>query len=329
MTQREDSPRIVILGRAVAPEAMALAEEAGASVTASETYLRGPDLEAFIAEHQPHGVIVRLGEMTAAAMARAPDLRIIAKHGVGYDTIDVEAAAERGILVSIAAGANAISVAEHSFALMLGVARRTAWLDMRMRSGHWDKPHFLGSELYGKTLGIVGFGAIGRHLAGIADGFGMNVLKFDPADPEPSGRGERPVASLDTLLDASDIVSLHCPLTPATRNMIGEREFARMKDGAVLINTARGGLVDLNALGAALREGRIGGAGLDTFPHEPPQLTSDLTALANLVLSPHIGASTFEAGTRVGLLAMQQILDAVAGRPIDPHYLVRTLSPQR
>ncbi|PKP70229.1 MAG: 3-phosphoglycerate dehydrogenase [Alphaproteobacteria bacterium HGW-Alphaproteobacteria-5] len=320
-------PRIVILGRPVAPQAMALADEAGATVVASETYLRGADLHAFLAEHRPQGVIVRLGEMTDAAMAHAPDLRIIAKHGVGYDTIDIDAAAERGILVSIAAGANAISVAEHGFALMLGVARRVAYLDARMRAGHWDKPHFLGSELYGKTLGIVGFGAIGRHLAGIAGGFGMDVVKFDPADPEPSGRGERPVASLDALLDASDVISLHCPLTSATRDMIGVRELGRMKDGAILVNTARGGLVDLDALAAALREGRIGGAGLDTFPHEPPELGDDLKNLSNLVVSPHIGASTFEAGARVGELAMRQILDAIAGRPVDPRYLVRALKP--
>lgn len=320
----QDSPasRIVILGKSLSPRAMDLADAAGAAVATSGGYLRGTELEAFIAQHRPHGVIVRLGEMTDAAMATAPDLRIIAKHGVGYDTIDVGAARARGIQVTIAAGANAVSVAEQAFALMLAVARRVPHLDARMREGHWDKPNFLGTELYGKTLGIVGFGSIGRRLAGIARGFGMAIIKYDPMDREVSGLGEDVAASVDDLLLRSDVVSLNCPLTPATRNMIGAPQLASMKTGAMLINTARGGLVDIAALTAALREGRIGGAGLDTFPFEPPELDDALCALPNIVLSPHIGASTVEAGERVGVMAMQQVLDCLSGRPLDPAFIV-------
>ncbi|WP_443971446.1 hydroxyacid dehydrogenase [Sphingobium sp. CR28] len=319
----DPAPRIVILGKRLAKPAMDLAEAAGAVVITSDTYLRGNELETFIATHQPDGVIVRLGEMTEAAMAKARQLRIIAKHGVGYDTIDVAAAAARGIPVTIAAGANAISVAEQAFALMLGVVRRVAWLDLRMREGHWDKPNFLGTELHGKTLGIVGFGAIGRHLARIASGFGMKVVKYDPIDVAPSDLGEAAAASVEDLLRQADIVSLNCPLTPATRNMISGPQLAMMKPGAVLINTARGGLVDLDALAQALPEGRLGGAGLDTFPFEPPELEEKLRTFQNVVFSPHIGASTVEAGERVGILAMSHVLDFLAGREINPSFIVR------
>lgn len=327
MTVLADSAlRIAVLGKALSPSAMALAQNAGATVVTSNDYLRGSDLEAFIAKHSPHGVIVRLGEMTDAAMAQAPDLRIIAKHGVGYDTIDIGAATSRGIVVTVTAGANAASVAEHAFALMLAVARQVPHLDARMREGHWDKPHFLGTELNGKTLGIVGFGAIGRRLAEIGLGFGMMILKHDVMDDTSSGLGEHVAASLDDLLGKSDVVSLNCPLTPDTRNMIGAPQLAAMKPGAILVNTARGGLVDLAALTEALREGRIGGAGLDTFPVEPPQLEADLRTLANIVLSPHIGASTVEAGERVGVMAMTQVLECLAGRALPPACIVNRLA---
>ncbi len=321
------SPRIVILGKSLAAPAMDMAEAARAIVTTSDRYMRGSELVDFIAQHEPDGVIVRLGEMTDAAMAVAPGLRIIAKHGVGYDTIDVAAAAARNIPVTIAAGANAISVAEQAFALMLGVARRIAHLDARMRDGHWDKPHFLGTELFGKTLGIIGYGAIGRHLAGIGRGFGMKIVKYDPIDIEPSDFGEAVAANVGDLIAQSDIVSLNCPLTPATRNMIGASQLGAMKKGAILINTARGGLVDTAALAAALRDGPIGGAGLDTFPFEPPELEADLRALPNIVFSPHIGASTVEAGERVGMLAMTQVLDCLAGRELNPAFVVNAVKP--
>jgi len=318
-------PHIAIFGRAIAPRAMALAEAAGVRVTTTDRYLQGADLESFMAEQQPDAIILRLGAVTDAAMAAAPGLRIIAKHGVGYDTIDVEAATRRNVLVTIATGANAISVAEHALALMLGVARGVAHLDARIRGGHWDKAHYMGTELNGKLLGIVGLGAIGRHLATLCRALGMDIMIFDPALPETGAEEFRKAADLEELLRHSDVVSLHCPLTPATRNMISAARLALMKPCSILVNTARGGLVDLEALGNALRANRIGGAGLDTFPVEPPILSEELRALPNLVVSPHIGASTIEAGERVGMLAMTQVLDCLAGRPIDARYAVNAI----
>lgn len=316
--------RIAILGRAIAPQAMALAEAAGALVIPTNGYLDDAELQAFMAREQPDAVILRLGAISDGAMAASPRLKIIAKHGVGYDTIDLEAANRRGIMVTIATGANAISVAEHALALMLGVARGIAHLDARIRAGHWDKAHFLGTELYGKTLGIVGLGAIGRHLAALCRAFGMAIRVFDPALPDSALGDFTRAGSIDEVLRSCDVVSLHCPLTAATRNIISAPQLALMKPRSILINTARGGLIDLPALEAALRDGLIGGAGLDTFPVEPPQLGEGACALPNLVVSPHIGASTIEAGERVGLTAMGQVLDCLAGRMIDQRFTVGT-----
>lgn len=322
MMSDTSAKRVVILGKAIAAEAMAKAKEAGVTVIPSNCYLHGEELQAFLGEHDPDAIILRLGAVDDAAMASAPRLKIIAKHGVGYDTIDVDAASKRGIAVSIATGANAISVAEHALALMFGVARGIAYLDGRMRSGHWDKADFLGTELSGKTLGIVGIGAIGLHLATICKALGMEIVAHDPAPASAAERDIRRVESLERLLQVSDIVSLHCPLVPATRNMIDAASLAMMKPGAILINTARGGLVDVEALLAALEDERIGGAGLDTFPEEPPVLSEALCRQGKLVVSPHVGASTHEAGARVGGVAMGQVLDCLAGRAIEGRYVV-------
>ncbi|MGQ7828862.1 hydroxyacid dehydrogenase [Altererythrobacter sp. Z27] len=320
--------RIAILGKAIAPQAMAMAQEAGVEVITTDAYLNAEELEAFVSRHQPDGIILRLGRIHDAAMAAAPGLKIIAKHGVGFDTIDLDAATARGITVSVATGANAISVAEHALALIFGVARGIAYLDRRMREGHWDKADVLGTELCGKTLGIVGIGAIGLHLAKICRGLGMDIRVFDPAPVSAADQEFARVASVDDLLQECDVVSLHCPLTPATRNLISEPQFKQMKLGAILINTARGGLIDLDALVDALETGRIAGAGLDTFPEEPPTLADDLRRQGRLVISPHVGASTREAGVRVGTLVMQQVLDCIAGREIDSRYVVNPVAAQ-
>ena len=322
MSNFPESPRVAIFGRAITPAAMQMAEGVGAQVTATDRYLRGEELISFLREQRPHAIVLRLGAVDETAMAAAPDLRIIAKHGVGVDTVDLDAATQRNVLVTIATGANAISVAEQALALMLAVARGIAHLDARIRQGHWDKAHYLGSELNGKLLGIVGIGAIGRRLAETCRALGMGVLAFDPVAPEEAFGDLDRAPTLDRVIAESDVLSLHCPLTPATRNMIGPPQFAAMKSAAILINTARGGLVDLDALIQALGDRQIAGAGLDTFPVEPPTLSDDLKALPNLVMSPHTGASTIEAGERVGVLAMSQVLDYLGGKPIDGRYIV-------
>jgi len=322
VTQPSNPPRVAILGTAIAKQAMDMAAAAGVEVVTTDGYLDTVALEQFMAAHEPDALIVRLGKVTETAIAVDPRLKIIAKHGVGYDTIDVAAAERQGVLVSIATGANAISVAEHAIALLLGVTRRIAHLDARLRAGHWDKAHFLGTELNGKRIGIVGLGAIGRHLAKLCNAFGMKVVVFDPALPDTGLDGYDRADTIEQILRDCDVVSLHCPLNAGTRDMISAPQLAIMKPSAILLNTARGGLVDLAALEAALSTNQIGGAGLDTFPVEPPELSEKLRSLPNIVISPHVGASTVEAGERVGVTAMSQVLDYIAGKEIDARFAV-------
>lgn len=317
------SRTLLLTGPALADQAMRLAEQHAIRVIPTTPYLPEQELEAIIRAEQPDGIIVRQGSLTRAMIDASSALKVVSKHGVGYNTIDIQAAADRGIPVSIAVGANAQSVAEHAFALMFSVARQTALLDARMREGHWDKATANGMELAGKTLGLVGLGSIGAILMDLVAPLRMKVKVYDPYLRQLPVRDhvERE-EDFDRLLADSDIISLHCPLTDTNRNLIGAQQLERMRPGAILINTARGELVDTDALVHALSERRIGGAGLDTFHPEPPPAESPLWGLPTLVATPHIGANTSEARDRVGLVALQQVLDAWDGKPLDPRCVV-------
>lgn len=314
---------ILLTGPELAADAMSLAASQGARVIPTIPYMPAEELEALIRAEQPDAIIVRQGQLTRAMIKASSKLKSIAKHGVGYNTIDIQAAAEHGIPVSIAAGANAQSVAEHAFALMFSVARQTALLDARMRDGHWDKSSANGIELFGKTLGLVGLGSIGSILMDLVAPLNMKVKVYDPYLKQLPQRGhvERE-DDFDRLLAESDIISLHCPLTDANYNLIGAAQLARMRPGSILINTARGELIDTEALVEALSERKIAGAGLDTFNPEPPPSDSPFWGLPTLVATPHVGANTSEARDRVGLVALQQIFDVWAGKPLDPRCVV-------
>ena len=315
--------KILLTGPALAPEAMALAAAHDVQVIPTEPYMPHDDLLALIRQEQPDAIIVRQGKLTRPMIEASAKLAIIAKHGVGYDTIDLQAAADRGIPVTIALGANAQSVAEHAFALMFSVARQTAWLDARMRAGHWDKSQANGTELFGKTLGLVGLGAIGSVLMDLVAPLRMQVRVYDPYLKNLPVRDHvQREESFDALLAECDVISLHCPLTEANRHLFGAAQFARMRPGSLLINTARGELIDTQALVTALRDGQIGGAGLDTFHPEPPPADSALWGLTNLVATPHVGANTTEARDRVGLVAVQQVLDCWQGRTVESRAVV-------
>ncbi|WP_330208803.1 MULTISPECIES: hydroxyacid dehydrogenase [unclassified Pseudomonas] len=314
---------ILLTGPELADDAMNLAASHGVRVIPTIPYISSEELEAIIRAEQPDAIIVRQGQLTRSMIEASSKLKSIAKHGVGYNTIDIQAAAERGIPVSIAAGANAQSVAEHAFALMFSVARQTALLDARMRDGHWDKSSANGIELFGKTLGLVGLGSIGSILMDLVAPLNMKVKVYDPYLKQLPERGhvERE-DDFDRLLAESDIISLHCPLTDANYNLIGAAQLARMRPGSILINTARGELIDTEALVEALSERKIAGAGLDTFNPEPPPSDSPLWGLPTLVATPHVGANTSEARDRVGLVSLQQIFDVWAGKPLDPRCVV-------
>ena len=314
---------ILLTGPQLTPEAMAYAASHGVRIVPTVPYTPADELTAIIAAEQPDAIIVRQGNLTRAMIDASRNLRIIAKHGVGYDTIDIAAAAERSIPVTIALGANAQSVAEHAFALMFSVARQTALLDARMRQGHWDKATSVGIELSGKTLGLVGLGSIGRILMELVAPLRMTVKVYDPylkALPDlPNVHQEH---DFDALVAQSDIISLHCPLTDQNRNLFSEAQFNRMRPNSILINTARGELIDTDALVQALSTRKIAGAGLDTFNPEPPPADSPLWSLPTLVATPHVGANTAEARDRVGLLAVQQIVDFCNGVAPDPRAVV-------
>jgi len=234
------------------------------------------------------------------------------------DNIDVEAATARGIPVLNAAGANAVSVAEQAMALLFAVAKRIIPLDRGLREGRWEKPGFQGRELAGSVMGLVAFGAISRQTARFAKGLGISVRAHDPFSPTEAfaAEGVERVEDLDELFASCDIISLHCPLTPMTRNMVNAQRLSRMKPGAIIINTARGGLIDEPALAEALASGRISGAGLDTFAQEPPPAEHPFWTEPRLVLSPHIGGVTEAANIRVGVEAAQGIVDMLEGRPV-------------
>lgn len=308
---------ILFIGSGLSDAAKAMAEAEGVRLLILPPYPSEQDLIAVFERERPGAVIVRQGAITEGAIrAGAPTLRLIAKHGVGVDSIDVASASACGIPVSYTAGANAQSVAEHAFALMFAVARGIPHLDRRMHEGHWDKAEVSGMELSGRTLGLVGFGTIARLLATMASALGMRIGVFDPYAPKELGLvGATRIADLHTLLIQSDVVSLHCPLTPETRNLIGAGQLAVMRRDAILINTARGGLIDEDALAVALRQSRLSGAGIDTFSTEPPGSDNPLFSAPNLIATPHVGANTIEAKDRVGTTAMRQALDALAGRP--------------
>ena len=250
-------------------------------------------------------------QVDAALLARAPALRVVGRLGVGLDNIDVAACRDRGIRVIPASGANARSVAEYVVTTAAMLLRGAYASSLELADGKWSRARLSeGREALGKTLGLVGFGDIGRQAAALAQAFGMQVVAHDPMlsanDPVWSATGVEGVA-LDALLARSDAVSLHVPLVAATRHLMNAPRLAAMKPGAVLINTARGGVVDETALAGALRDGHLGGAALDVFEAEPLPADSVLAGVPNLVLTPHIGGVTREANARVSMMIAAQV----------------------
>ena len=258
------------------------------------------------------GWIAGLDTIDAEVIANAPaSLKVISRYGVGVERVDLQAARQRGITVTNTPGANTEGVADLAFGLMLSVARKIPLLHLQVKAGDW--PRTTGVELFGKTLGIVGLGAIGKAVARRAVGFSMRVMAYDPYLDSAYcvANGILPT-DLDTLLSQADVVSLHLPLTAQTNNLLDASRVERMKQGAILINTARGGLVDEEALQSALLSGRLGGAGLDAFAVEPPG-NHRLLKLDNVVATPHAGAHTREASEKMAFMAVENLVSVLCG----------------
>lgn len=259
------------------------------------------------------GLIVRSAtKVTRVAIAAGGKLEVIGRAGAGVDTIDVDAATERGIVVMNTPGGNTTAVAEHTLALLLALTRRVPAADAALKAGRWEKSRLQGVELFGKTLGVLGLGRIGSEVARRALGFRMQVIAYDPYLTRDAAErlGVEPV-ELDELLARADFISIHAPLTGDTRHLLGEAELARVKPGVRLINCARGGLVDEQALARAIRSGRVAGAALDVFEQEPPPADHPLLGLEQVIATPHLGAATDEAQTAVALAIAEQVADAL------------------
>jgi D-3-phosphoglycerate dehydrogenase len=294
----------LVTGADLAPQALALLgdhEVVFAGKTPSED-----DIVALCKQHDPVAIIVRYSKVGAAAMDAAPSLKVISKHGSGTDTIDKVAATARGIQVVAATGANAAAVAEQALALLLACAKSVVTLNERMHAGHWDKATHKSVELEGRTVGIIGLGAIGRRFARMADAMDMRILGFDPyAKNLPSYI--TPV-DLDTIWRESDAISLHCPLTADNAKLIDANTLAACRKGVIIVNTARGGLIDEPALLDAIRSGQVGSAGLDSFAVEPMTAPHPFHGEQRITLSPHIGGVTADAYVKMGVAAAQNAL---------------------
>lgn len=270
--------------------------------------LSAEELEAAIGEY--HGLIVRsASKVTAKVLDAASELRIIGRAGIGVDNIDVGEASRRGIVVENTPSGNAVTTAEHAICLLLSLARNIPQATASMREGRWEKSKFGGSELYGKTLGVVGLGNIGRIVADRARGLKMRVIGHDPfIGKEAAARLGIELVDFDTLCSTADFITIHTPLSDATRGLIGTSAFAKMKPGVLLVNAARGGIVDEAALGEALASGTVAGAALDVFETEPVPVEHPLLKNPRVICTPHLGASTGEAQDKVALEIAEQFV---------------------
>jgi D-3-phosphoglycerate dehydrogenase len=254
---------------------------------------------------------------TAEVLRAGKNLKVVGRAGVGLDNVDLAVATERGIIVMNTPGGNTISAAEHTMSLIMGLARQIPEADRSMKEGKWEKKKLNGTELRHKVLGIVGLGRIGREVAKRAQAFEMRVIGYDPyVSPEVIARLGVESASLEDLMKASDVITVHTPVTDETRSLIGAEEIKKMKPEVWLINCARGGIIDEMALAEALKAGRIGGAALDVFEKEPLPADHPLRSCPNIILTPHLGASTKEAQHSVALEIAEQIVDALTGKMI-------------
>lgn len=297
-------PAILVTAADLASQALALLEDF--EVVYAGRAPQVADLVALCQRHNPVAIIVRYSSITLEVMDAAPALKVISKHGSGTDTLDKAAAAARGIEVTAAVGANAAAVAEQALALLLACAKSVVQLNSRMHAGHWDKATHKSVELGGRSIGLIGLGAIGLRFAKMCDAMGMRVLGFDPfAKNLPAYI--QPV-DLDTLWRESDVISLHCPLTADNKQLLNANTLAQCKKGVIVVNTARGGLVDEPALLAAVQSGQVGMAALDSFAVEPMTAPHIFHHQPGFILSPHIGGVTSDAYVNMGVAAANNTL---------------------
>lgn len=301
----------VLVSDKIAKEGLAPLLESGQVEIVEKSVDDAKDLDTYDA------LLVRSAtKVTDAVMEKMAGLKIIGRAGVGVDNIDVPAATRRGLVVVNAPDANTIATAEHTFALMLAMVRKLCLANASIRRGEWDRSSFMGSELFGKTLGIIGFGRIGQEVAKRARAFEMNVLAYSRSiTPEKAGAAGAQASSLEEILTSSDIITVHTPATPETKGLLGEENLRKTKPGVMIINAARGGIVDEAALKRLLDSGHIAAAALDVFSQEPPE-SYELMQMEQVTATPHIAASTREAQLKVARVVAEEVLNFAMGRPV-------------
>jgi D-3-phosphoglycerate dehydrogenase len=314
----EDGFRVVVTGSELVSTAAEKLRSIGATLEMMAGKITEERLIQELSQAPTQAVLMRGNPPVSGAVLRAaPELRVIAKHGVGVDSVDLASATERGILVMVAGEANAPAVAELTLGFLLALGRDFLRLDTHVKSGKWERGTYHGTELRGRTLGLIGFGRIGRRVAELARCIGLRIIAFTRSPELVDPKLAEAKKSLESLLAESDIVSLHCPLTPETQGLMDRRAFARMKPGALFINTSRGALVDEAALAEALMGGRLGGAALDTLVDEPPASDNPLLSAPNLIITPHIAGQTTAAVQRMGIAAAENIVAVLTGGAIE------------
>ena len=297
----------ILIADELSPRAEEILREAGLKVDV-KVGLKAPELKAIIGEYD--GLAVRSAtKVTPEILEAAAKLKIVGRAGIGVDNIDVPAASRRGVIVENTPSGNAVTTAEHALALMMALARRIPQATASMKGGKWEKKKFQGTELCDKILGVVGLGNIGRIVADRARGLRMKVVAYDPfISQEAAQKLGAELATLDELFARADIITVHTPLTAETKGLIGKASLAKCKDGVLIINAARGGIVDEAALGEALASGKVAGAALDVFVEEPPKPDHPLLKLDNVICTPHLGASTEEAQEKVAIEVAEQLV---------------------
>jgi D-3-phosphoglycerate dehydrogenase len=314
---------VIMTSPRLAAPAVALLEGAGCVIHYMPPYPSADAVTELTKAVQADAILTRQGPVNAAAMAASSRLRIVARHGVGVDDVDLQAAAAHGIIVARAPGSNSQAVAEHTLAVILALAKDLLALSASIAGGTWRGGATKVRDVAGLRLGLVGFGSIGQAVARLAAMFGMRVTVFGGTADVSRFPGVSRADSLDALLATSDVLSLHCPLTPETYHLIDAAALARMPQDAYVINTARGGIVDETALEAAIDAGHIAGAALDVFETEPPPPDHPLRRHPKVIRTPHVSGVTDGALINMGVMAAECIVAALTGGTVPPERVVR------
>jgi D-3-phosphoglycerate dehydrogenase len=315
-------PVALVTGTAISQEAQQPLRDAGFEIVFMKPPIDEPALLKMFAEH-PISVVILRGPspLTAAVFDAAKHLKIVAKNGAGIDSVDLASATAHGVAVMITEGANADAVAEHSLALMFALVRELPRYERLIKGGGWKDQGYQVRDFRERSVGIIGYGQIGSRTARLAQACGAQVIVHSRRRPQlPEGMDWED--SLDALVGRADIVSLHCPLTDKTRGLIGAAQLAKMKPTSLVVNTSRGKLIDEPALIAALKEGRIAGAGLDVFAQEPPDPKNPLFSMPNVICTPHIASSTTGAAKQMGIICSHNILHYLRGEVYDERNFV-------